>query len=159
MVRVIGPICCFKVINSIFNIKSPKINTYEIDTNIIKQIIKYNSITFIINYPLTEYYQNLKYKFIEGAFIKTVNIIEETNFAHGFFQNTQKFSTFYFLKICNNSQTKKVLKEGDYFWFEEENIVALEYFFNLVMLKLVRFNDVDLVSWPGKDIEHLIYDN
>lgn len=31
----------------------------------------------IVTYPLAEYSDNLKYKFIEGAFVRTVNVSDE----------------------------------------------------------------------------------
>ena len=112
-----------------------------------------------MNYPLTEFYQNIKYKFIEGAFIKTVNVVDELTFAHGQYQNTELWESCFILIDNRNKKIKDILKEKSVYELKSLTIVELEHIINIIILKLVRYGNINQKEWPGKDTQKMIYDN
>lgn len=158
LIRTIGPICGYGIINKIFNIVNPTLKShYNIPNNFIKNIIKKQSITLIINYPLTEYYQNLEYKFIEGAFIKTVNIVDELGFAHGYYQNTKKWDSCFIMINNNNKNLKDLLEDKSLYEIESNSIIEIEHIIDIIVLKLVRIGNINQKNWPGKSTQNTIY--
>ena len=158
LIRTIGPICGYGIINKIFNIVNPTLKShYNIPNNFIKNIIKKQSITLIINYPLTEYYQNLEYKFIEGAFIKTVNIVDELGFAHGYYQNTKNGDSCFIMINNNNKNLKDLLEDKSLYEIESNSIIEIEHIIDIIVLKLVRIGNINQKNWPGKSTQNTIY--
>jgi len=157
LVRVIGPICGFRTIDALFDLKLKTLPKFNFNKYFLLNIKKYQSVTIIINYPLTEYYHNLKYKLIEGPMIKTVNVIDELSFAHGYYQNTELWPSCF---ICINIKNKKiinVLENKSFIIVNTDDIIQLEYIFNNLMIKLIRQNNINQKTWPGKDKQYLIY--
>ena len=158
LIRTVGPICGYGIINKIFNITNPQLKSYyNIPNDFIKNIIKKQSVTLIINYPLTEYYQNLEYKFIEGAFIKTVNIVDELGFAHGYYQNTKKWDSCFIMINNNNKNLKDLLEDKSLFEIESNSIIEIEHIIDIIILKLVRIGNINQKNWPGKSTQNTIY--
>ena len=115
------------------------------------------SVTLIIDYPLNIYCQNLKYKFIEGAFIKTVNFIDGLSFAHGYYQNTELWNSCFILINNKNDKIKNILKNKNLFEINSDNIVEIEHILNIIILKLVRYGSINQKEWPGKETQKYIY--
>ena len=132
---------------------------YKIPNKLIKNIFKIQSITIIIDYPINTYSQNLKYKFIEGAFIKTVNVIDELSFAHGYYQNTQLWDSSFILINNKNNKIKNILKDKSVFNINSVNIVEIEHILNIIILKLVRYGNINQKEWPGKNTQKYIYNS
>jgi len=160
LVRIIGPLCAFELINHIFDEGYIVLKSYyNVPNDFIQNILKTQSITLIMNYPLTEFYQNIKYKFIEGAFIKTVNVVDELTFAHGQYQNTELWESCFILIDNRNKKIKDILKEKSVYELKSLTIVELEHIINIIILKLVRYGNINQKEWPGKDTQKMIYDN
>ena len=160
LVRTIGPICCFELINRIFNEDITTLKPYyNVPNDFISNILDRQSITLIISYPLTEFYQNIKYKFLEGAFIKTVNVVDELTFAHGLYQNTELWESCFILIENKNKKILDVLSGKPIFKINSVNIVELEHIMNIMILKLVRYGNINQKNWPGKNSQNLIYNN
>ena len=158
LIRIIGPICCFRSIDLFFNKESNSLkNYYYIPDEFINSILEKQSITLIINYPLTEYYHNIKYKFIEGVFLRTVNVVDELSFAHGTFQNISKWSSCFILINSKNNEMRKVLKNYSLYEICSEDIVEIEHIINVILLKLVRRGNIDQINWAGKERQDIIY--
>tara|TARA_B110000902_G_C14277447_1_gene575423 strand:+ start:100 stop:2277 length:2178 start_codon:yes stop_codon:yes gene_type:complete len=158
LIRTIGPICGFGIINKLFNIMNPELKSYyNIPNEFIKNILDKQSVTLIINYPLTEYSQNLEYKFIEGAFIKTVNIIDELGFAHGYYQNTKKWNSCFIIINNNNKNLKDLLIEESLFEIMSNSIIEIEHIIDIIILKLIRMGNINQKNWPGKLTQNSIY--
>ena len=146
------------MINKIFDIDNVQLKKkYLIPNDFVKNIFNKQSITMIINYPLSDYYHNLKYKFIEGAFIKTVNVIDELSFAHGYFQNTELWESSFILINNNNNNIKNILKDKSVFSINTKSIVEIEHIMNIIILKLVRYGNINQKNWPGKLKQKSIY--
>jgi hypothetical protein len=158
LIRTIGPICGFNLIDKMFNKLNSQLKSYYIIPNdFISEINKNQSVTLIINYPLTEYYQNLEYKFVEGAFIKTVNVVDELSFAHGYYQNVTHWGSNFILINLENENIKTLLADKNTFDIESESIVEIEHIINIIILKLVRLGNINQRCWPGKDTQKFIY--
>jgi 3,4-dihydroxy 2-butanone 4-phosphate synthase / GTP cyclohydrolase II len=157
LIRTLGPICGFGIIDKIFNINNSLNSWYIIPNDFIKDILEKQSITLIINYPLTEYYQNLEYKFIEGAFIKTVNVVDQLGFAHGYYQNTECWDSCFILINLNNDNINNILKDKSLFTIKSKSIIEIEHIINIMILKLVRLANIDQRCWPGKNTQNFIY--
>lgn len=160
LIRTIGPICGFNLIDKMFNILNGHLKSYYIVPNdFISKIYSQQSVTLVINYPLTEYYQNLEYKFIEGAFIKTVNVVDELSFAHGYYQNVTHWGSNFILINSENTNVKTLLSNKNTFEIESKSLIEIEHIINIMILKLVRLGNINQKEWSGKDTQKFIYDN
>jgi len=172
LIRVIGPMSCFYLINQLFYekkdvsyISESKLINYEF----IKKIIEIKRVILVVSFPITEFYNNIKFKFIEGAFIEFVDVTNELEIAHGIFQNTEYFRnkdimTCYILINIKNKNIKQFLEK--YYPVEEIitqknndlEIIELEYIFNHLIYNLITLQDIDQKSWPGKLTQSSIYE-
>ena len=158
LIRTIGPICGFELINKIFEKKNTELKSYyEVPNEFIKNSYSMQSITIIVDYPLNVYCQNLRYKFIEGAFIKTVNLIDELSFAHGYYQNTELWNSSFILINNKNDKIKNILKNKNLYEINSDNIVEIEHILNILILKLVKYGSINQKAWPGKNTQKYIY--
>ena len=158
LIRTIGPICGFALIDKIFGVGRICLKSYYLVPNsFISNIYNNQSITLVVNYPLSEYYQNLEYKFVEGAFLKTVNVVDELSFAHGYYQNVTHWGSNFILINLSNNKIKNILSEKNTFDIESESIVEIEHIINIIILKLVRLGNINQKDWAGKDTQKFIY--
>ena len=144
LIRSIGPICGFALIDKIFGkVRTCLKSYYSVPNSFISNIYNNQSITLVVNYPLSEYYQNLEYKFVEGAFLKTVNVVDELSFAHGYYQNVTHWGSNFILINLSNNKIKSLLSEKNTFDIESESIVEIEHIINIIILKLVRLGNIN----------------
>ena len=161
LIRTIGPVCGFRVIDLMFGNDGPNdlsmYNDKYVSNEFINSVMETQSVTIVVNYPLSEYYHNLKWKLVEGAFIKTVNVIDELSFAHGTYQNTEMWNSCFILVDCKTDGIQRVLQNYPTLEIQTSNIIELEHIFNLLLLKLVRCGNINQKDWPGKSSQYLIY--
>jgi len=160
LIRTIGPICGFNLIDKMFNKLNSQLKGYYLVPNeFISNIYKNQSITLVLSYPLTEYYKNLEYKFVEGAFIKTVNVVDELSFAHGYYQNVTHWGSNFILINLENTNINTLLSDKNTFDIESESLVEIEHIINIIILKLIRLVNINQRCWTGKDTQNFIYNS
>lgn len=164
LVRIIGPLCGFHLINKIFDINT-NIDNIKIkypSHKFIKNIAKHKRVIIVVSYPLIEYCQNLKYKLIEGAFLEFVDIVGYLDIAHGTYQNSEhqlkydKKNCFILINIESNNLIN-ICKKYPLYRINTDNILLLESIFNHIMYQLITLLDIDQISWSGKNTQSEIY--
>lgn len=165
LIRIIGPISCFYTIHCLFN------NNIENSINLIQRILNVdispdfchdvaltNNIIIIVNDELKDISVNLKYKMLEGCFLKTVLLVSESEFKHGFYQMCRELNKNQKINVitinCNfDNKLKTHFNTIDYKTSLQNDliIIELEYVFNLIVERIIRINKINQVDWVGKD--------
>ena len=179
LIRIIGPIACYFLIYHIFATGSvnnlaiiDKIKKIEYQippSSFTKSVSKHENIIVIIPQQMLDFCVNIKYKLIEGAFIKTVVLVGDIDFAHGTYQfckglkdNDQMIVNVLAIN-CNNDNLKKLVcgefntKLVNTHYENELAMLELEYLFNGFVLNLILEKNIDQINWPGKTTQQHIY--
>lgn len=172
LIRTIGPLCGYDLVYKMFNDKKeidPATFKSYPDYRFIKEIIKSRRVIIVLPYPFIQYYQNLKFKLIEGAFLESVEVVGELDLAHGIYQNAEhyrehkKMSCFILVNITRES-VKNLLEKSYPIWEintttkDDMTILEIEHLFNILTLNLITELDIDQVSWYGKETQKMIYE-
>lgn len=136
---------------------------------------KNSQIILLSQYPHSLYFKNLMSKLEEGAFLKSVRLVDYLELSHGVFQNVeyqfQKGHTHHFILFKNShtdeellSRTKLMLGNKYPCWEIEsqlpEDLCILEYemVLNHFILEWMESMHINQVEWAGKDRQNYIYD-
>jgi len=133
-----------------------------------KNIINSQILIVLLPQDIAEYGHNIKSKLIEGAFITTVYIIGNLDFAHGFFhycmaiKETEHDPCIILVnaddKLIDLSKQHFKIWTIETYYKEELAILELEHLFNNLTLNIIRERNINQLSWPGKNIQHSIYE-
>lgn len=124
--------------------------------------------------PLSEFGQNLSYKFHEGLFLPAPHLWDILQFAHGPFQETCAASRPVILLAGANSDSaeRELFARARHmldaagntpYWILDSHlppvyrIFEYEMIFNHLILVLLDRTRIDQVNWPGKGLDRPIY--
>lgn len=178
LMRVIGPLLCYFVIyhlfsNGIINNMAIMEKVHSIESHLpahefIDSIVKYDNIIVIVPQDIIDICDNLKYKLLEGAFVRTVIFVGDFDYAHGTYQFCEslvkdEIKPNILLINCVHDELKVLVTNNfntfaiDTYYKNELCILELEHLFNNIVLKLVINKNIDQIDWPGKKKQNVIY--
>ena len=178
LMRVIGPLSCYFLIYHLFSngsvnnsaiIEKIKKIEYQIpSSHFTKSVVHSDNIIIIVPQKILDFCVNIKYKFIEGAFIKTAILTGDMDFAHGTYQFCKSLKdneiSVNVLLVNNNNHSLQTLvcdefntKTIDTYYDNELEILELEHLFNAFVLNLILEKNIDQINWPGKNTQKCIY--
>ncbi len=127
---------------------------------------------FLMPAPLCLYAQNLCYKLLEGLFIPQPTVVDYLSFSHGIFQqlitnprpivifkeNTIESQLLYVRAKSMIEDTKSEIIEITSELPPPWNIFEYEATLNHLALKGIEKWSIDQIAWPGKSLDHNLYD-
>eukprot|EP00055_Hartaetosiga_balthica_P018188 m.129992 g.129992 ORF g.129992 m.129992 type:complete len:869 (+) comp9466_c0_seq1:147-2753(+) len=188
LVRIVGPLCGYYAIyQHVCPTKLLEIDRRHVFSTLVKAetkvpsaewlecLAKNSRIVMLGTHPFTSYWRNLVYKLEEGPFISMVRATELLEFAHGPYQNMEHqllngVGTCVIFLGCDShpetlTQAKKMLVGRFPIWEitsslrEDLQILEMEAVLNHLILRLIKKNLIDQVSWPGKDRDKILYEH
>lgn len=171
LVRTIGPMCCFTTVYS--SIKQTYIDNLDQILNsivlppndFIDDLINYSRLIIVSN---VTYINNLKYKFIEGGFLQSVETVNFIQLGHGVYQwsehhRSKNINCCYLIingddKIINFLGSKYKTYSFKTKINNELNILEIEHLGNLIMGELIIRQNIDQRQWVGKDDQDVLYE-
>ena len=135
-------------------------------------LVEHKNLCIIATYPVLEFLNNVKMKFVEGAGITNVILISNHEFAHGTYQSICNQSARYPIIIIDNNLSKessknlKLTLEGSFpLWditpkLESPlEIIEIELIINNYIIQLMDLCKFDQINWTGKEKQHLMYNS
>jgi 3,4-dihydroxy 2-butanone 4-phosphate synthase/GTP cyclohydrolase II len=178
LMRICGPISCFYLIYNLFNENScfDIVNDRLIDINnsiinkitnrFIDTLVETQSLMILVPDHMIDYCRNLKYKFIEGCFIKNVELVGHNEFAHGFYQHLEYWRASNkltnIIAVDTNDKINTVISMYHVLYFntclpKNLEIIELEYTFNKLVINIINKLNINQIDWAGKNDQHTIY--
>jgi 3,4-dihydroxy 2-butanone 4-phosphate synthase / GTP cyclohydrolase II len=179
LMRIIGPLTCFFIIYHMFSpcsvnnmaiidkIKQSELNVPN--SSFTRSVAKYDNIIIILPQHIVEYCGNIKHKLIEGAFIDSVLLIGDMDFAHGTYQYCMSLKKKGVVNIvlinCKDNKLRSLVKDtfntSDIMTYYDNElcILELENIFNKFVMKIILDKNIDQINWPGKNTQTTIYNH
>jgi 3,4-dihydroxy 2-butanone 4-phosphate synthase / GTP cyclohydrolase II len=186
LIRTVGPLVGYGAIYDSVSRKSYHSTSLDLfslltkakddlpNLNFMESLGKCSRICFLLSYPLGEFFQNITYKFTEGAFVSSVQTSDYLSFAHGVFQNIEhqkkQDRDTCFIFIINSdfdrsmaSHVDALLEDRYPLWKlstslpPELSILYFEMVFNYFILDYIKNKNIDQTSWQGMSRQEMVY--
>jgi hypothetical protein len=138
----------------------------------LQTLLSHRRICLLADYPMYNYLDNIRMKFVEGCGIDMVQLIEPVELAHGTYQclegqrlQDNKTVFIWFTGMDNEVLTEKMgaLLEKYQVWTitsdlpYTQKVLHYELIINEFILQLMDYLSTDQINWPGKKTQGILY--